>query len=70
MKIKRERENRLQSKHHALRELEQWRYKEKILSGDLTNGERDILVKKQEVDAEGLQERINYQIFFKLFNRL
>ena len=70
MKIKRERENRLQSKHHALRELEQWRYKEKILSGDLTNGERDILLKKQEVDAEGLQERINYQIFFKSFNRV
>jgi len=29
--MKRERENRYQSKHHALRELEQWRYMEKIL---------------------------------------
>ncbi len=42
------------------------------INRDLTNGERerDILVKKQEVDAERLQERINYQIFFKLFNHV
>ena len=45
---------------------------EKILIEISPNGERerDILVKKQEAGAEGLQERINYQIFFKLFNHV